>query len=511
MNELFAAGVAEWGDERLVEFWSRRHAETVSFLSRPAGPDVLPYAPFLDSGYEHKKALGNLLSDAWSRCKGLPANVLVPFNPLAMSELRPGKRALWDAAAGIPACSARMKKPVNPNDVRVIRNTNTDWLNVITPALSRAGKVSIDSEWRRPSGPFILDITALEDRDQFMEAAHVLAHLRGDNKPLDRRIHPWESRTAFHLQAAVAELAFARMFGLPVDVSVRDKGVGASRSDFPYGIELKSTSRMSSPLLRVPWATNEAPYPDKTMCIVSSAVLVESAPVGWKTGSMASTTRDRWACLPSMAVVVGWELVDVVMHAQTGVYDGRGEETPPINYVMQPYDLRSPGDLWAYLALAHANGMPIDMDGRMYYDDFVRSDRYRELAGRTPALPCRECMRTGLGVLKPSKPYDPGAPDKEWDRYATERKKLFVLLENAQVEYEALTYGKSEARVREERKRKLAASNAWRKSVKDASRVDTIEFRKSRGKAMSTRDRKFLARMQQGENERDQTGKDTGD
>jgi hypothetical protein len=239
------------------------------------------------------------------------------------------------------------------------------------------------------------------------------------------------------------------------------------------------------------------------MCIVSSAVLVESEPVGWKTGSMAVTTRDRWACLPSMAVLVGWELVDIVMHAQTGVYDGRGEEKPPVNYVMQPYDLRSPSDLWAYLALAHGNDVPVDTEGRMLYEDFIRSDQYEEMVDRTPALPCRECMRTGFGVLRPSKPYDPGNPDKEWDRYAAERKKLFSLLETAQVEYESLTYGKSQMRVREERKRKLAASNAWRKTIKDASRVDTIEFRKSRGKVVSLRDRKFLVRMQRGKDEQE--------
>jgi hypothetical protein len=89
------------------------------------------------------------------------------------------------------------------------------------------------------------------------------------------------------------------MFGLPVDVSVREPGVGASRPDFPYGIEVKSTSRVASPMLRVPWATNEAPYPDRTIYIVSSAVLVESKPVGWKTGSMAVPTGIR------MSEVVG--------------------------------------------------------------------------------------------------------------------------------------------------------------------------------------------------------------
>ncbi|GAG27616.1 unnamed protein product, partial [marine sediment metagenome] len=247
-----------------------------------------------------------------------------------------------------------------------IRGINSHWDNVIVPAFSRVGPLGLNGEILRPRAPWIFDLMEMPEGWFLLEAAHVLAHMRGDIKPSYRGYSKQHSKTSGHIQKSIGELITALAYDVPLDTGLRDDGKPAEPDMPHYGIEIKTSSRFNLPYLRAPWDNREALRFDETLAVINAGVFIQPHPYGFNTGSMKHHRRDRWCCLPSMVVIAGWETVDVITH-QPLVSARPNKMKSPVCYGVHPSDMMSPDLLWAYLALGHeAKGMA-ETDERYRY------------------------------------------------------------------------------------------------------------------------------------------------
>lgn len=464
--------------EEVVEFLAERYRLLTSAdgnICTPAPAGVYRYWPFSNSAYPYSRQLGDITGYPWDKLTAMEPGKLLHPNPFELSTVRKRKDGvpcfrIWDSAVAIRACSYRSNTPREIREIRPIRKTNTFWYNTILPALQRVGPLGLNSAILRPAAPYVLDFTRMEHTRawKLFEAAHVLAHLRADNKSDKRKYAAVMGRTSGRFMEAVSEIAVSILYDLPMDVS--DKMAGrVAEPDLYYLTELKTSSHIRTGAIRLPCSNNEAPRFDRTLSAMLVTVLIEPPPAGFINGRMTWSEHDRWTGLPTLAIVAGWEGIDFITHQVLG-----NIPNSPINYITRCEDLLTPDTYWYYLWLARQartlSGEPLFEDPRVaaarpssrwrYIDDWLVSKEYAVLLAETPPLPCKTCMQINTHAEgAPKRPRGPRPDTKEeaspeWLAWWKAEKDIYEIAKNAVEFYESLWYGGAVAiRNRKDRKR----------------------------------------------------------
>jgi hypothetical protein len=304
---------------------------------------------------------------------------------------------------------------------------------------------------------------------KLFEAAHVLAHLRADDKAERKHHANIMGKTSGRFMEAISEIVVSIFYDLPLDVSDKMAGtVGEPDGYFQY--ELKTSSWTKAGFIRLPCINNEAARFDRTLAVMLVNVLIEPPPVGLITGGMTWTEHDRWTGLPTLAIVAGWEGIDYIVHQVIGCASAHS----PLNYVARCEDLLPPETFWYYLWLARqartATGEPLFEDPRIavknstrwrYLDEWLDSPEYMALLAQTPPLPCKTCMQINTRAEgAPKRPYGPRPTNKkdaskDWLAWMKAEEDVYEIAKNAIEAYEALWYGGAVA-MRNRRARKRA-------------------------------------------------------
>lgn len=471
MGKKFERATEAWTPERLADFLERRYRLLTEAEGNICTPGEYPsYRPFYDDTYEYRKDIGMLESAPWPDLMKLPAKQLLHPNPFELSTVRTSRTGgkcyrCWDSAIAIQACDLRGATVTSLSKVPAIRNINSHWHNTLHATFGHVGPLGPGGKVLRPTGPFVLDLTAMGDFGwTIREAAHVLAHLRADIKPSTSWIDE-RNKVGWHNTAALTEIAYGLLFDVPIDVTAKDRG-RPGEPDTYYGVELKSSTYVQSPMIRMPINGREAARPDETLAVMLFGVFVEPVPYGLFTRSTAHRPEDRWACGPSLIACVGWECMDYISHMPLGKFAENAKS--PVNYVLRGLDLLPPEDHWAYLALAKRDRPPPDTGPGSrwrYVRDWIESEEYQELRARTPALPCEQCYlinRETDGAPKHPRGKRPKVPKArlpaEWKLYDEEIDHCLMLIEKSVAEYEPLYYSRT-GYPKLDRKKRRAAHN----------------------------------------------------
>lgn len=495
-GDSFKKNIAEWSVERLEEFLAYRRwlisEGPASICLASTAKGVSKHAPFMSSDYPHAAIMGSVSSKEWRAVMRADHKDLVSPDPFTPSPYRSGGKKVWDAAVGIPACQHRSVNLISMAATPVLRNCNRHWNEVIVPALRTVGPLGTNGAILRPESPMIVDFTKIKNGWIYIEAAHVLAHLRGDTKRVSKNAGAIPSATTGHFQASLANIAVALIYDLPLYIGRYDEGMHAM-PDFPdFGIEVKSSSRFGMPFLRAPWLNNEALRFDSTLAVVNVGVFIEPHPYGYNSGTLEPLKNDHWCCMPTMAMITGWETVDVITH-QPLVSAKIDDPYSPICYGMHPADLMPPDLLWAYLALGQRSigRPPIVDDKHVYVDEWVKSPGFIELVKQTRPLPCKMCIALNQrteGVPrrpagrrpKPSKIKD----HKEWKEYYAEIAKILGILDAAVLRYEPRFYGTTRAILKRTRKLRNAGWKARMCVINDERLFDEAIDKVRKGKTL---------------------------
>ena len=489
--------------DEVAEFLAKRyHLLTTADgnICTPAAHGVSKYWPFTNSEYHYTPQLGHINNYPWDKLLAMDPKKLIHPNPFELSQLRRRKDGtpcfrIWDSTVAIPACSYRTNRPMDVKDIAPVRRNNTFWLQTILPALQRVGPLGMNGDIVRTSGRYILDFTRMEHKYgwKLMEAAHVLAHLRADDKAEHRKYATVMGRTSGRFMEAVSEITAAMFYDLPMDVTNKMTGTVAEPDTY-FLTELKSSSKTRIGAIKLPCLNNEAPRFDRTLSVMLVNILIEPPPLGFITGGMTWQEHDRWTGMPTLAIIAGWEGIDYITHQALG-------ETPgsPIDYVVPCVDLLDPDSYWYYLWLARQavkpSGEPLFEDPRVaaarpdsrwrYIDEWIESPEYAKLLAQTPPLPCKSCMQINTaaeGAPKRPRGRRPANKDeasKEWLAWFKAEDDIYGIAKNAIESYETLWYGGANA-MRTRRARKKAHN----------AKMDRIYLRAGFNKLQTTLDAK---------------------
>lgn len=401
----------------------RYHRMTVGpgNICQPDGKEIDWYHPFNRANYQWQHKLGSFSSPPWLFLKGLRPEAILSGDPWAPSQSRQGGWRVWDGAAAVPRCTLRGDRVKRYQDIVPVRNCNTSWLEQMEPAMRRTGPLGFGGEVLRPSGDFILDLTTNELGWQILEAAHALAHLRGDVRvrSFSKQRAASTGRTSGNFAGAVGEIVFSILYDLPMDVTARENNDPGS-PDAQYGIEIKTSTSFLDPLMKIPWNSRESPQPDKTLAVVQMAVYIEPHPKSYETQTDTIEPGDNWRCMPTIVAVAGWECMDVIAHQPLTADQldaKRNDAHLSYLYTMKAADLMEPGLLWGYLkGGVAAQGPPVVNERYQYFEQWIQSDAYKQLIANTPPLVCSECMTFVKSDKAPRHAYlniKPGHPEYE--------------------------------------------------------------------------------------------------
>lgn len=416
----FEAVIAEWPEDKATEFM-RKRKEQAHYICVEA-QDQEPFYPFYRMNYVHRAAIpGRLPEDYAERTRAMGYANLIPVDPFTPSPLRQRGLLLWDAVAGIPASAIRPPRIVKTRMLATNRNTNAHWIETMMPALGRVGRLVVGGEYLRPRGPFIYDLMYDPLGWRMLEGAHALAHRVAEMKPAESKKRMlYAGSTHFHVQRFLALMCVCRAYGLPLDVWRLDDDPGTPNVR-QYGIDVKTSSYFRTPILKLTADNREAPKPDETLALVSTGVFIEPHPHGVTTGTGNWKEVNRWSCSPTVVLIAGWELMDVVSHQSLCATDP-DDKSEPICYGMSPADLQGPDTFGAYLRFAAKNrGMP-EVDGRRYWfvEDWLNSQDFKNAVDTAPPLPCWGCMR--LNMKADGAPRRPeGKPPRRWEEARADR------------------------------------------------------------------------------------------
>ena len=368
-----------------------RHRLAIDNICTPSGlTDMSAYEPFVSGRYPHARRLGRMTQEPWLTITGQNPATLVPIDPYAPSQYRPGRTAVWDAAAGIPAARIRPRALVDAGKATPVRSCNTTWLGPITRGMTRIGPILPGGQFVRPNGQFIVDLLYNTLGWKILEGAHILTHRRHRDYQ-KKQIEAGLPVTSKYLQRYVAELVTCMQYGLPVDVG---EEVAPTRlAVAQYGLDIRVSDRFRSPVMKVPWSNENAPIPDRTMGFISTGVFIEPVPAGAILESENWLECNRWTCLPTMVSIAGWEMVDVVSHFPVGLLNPFDQASAKC-YVVHPADLMPPDTLPDLMEAAiAARGKPM-MDGVRYFrvEDWLDSADYKRGLAVTPPFPCSACL-----------------------------------------------------------------------------------------------------------------------
>lgn len=466
----FELETAKWRDPaKMSEFLALRRRLLVDGPGGICDPVEIrrlsKYAPFEDSEYPYLEQLGPLSKEPWrSVLKQEPADLIDP-NPFAPSRFREGGLSVWDASIGIPMCKTRPPEVLHMSRVPALRHSNTYWDNEAVPSMNHIGPLGPSGMLLRPKGEWIFDLTQMKDGWFLLEAAHALAHWRGDIKWDERKFAHDLTKTGGHLIKSIGEVLVSYVFDLPIDLDQRVDNEPGEPDNLQYGFHIRTSSRFHLPFVRLPWCNREAPLIDKSLAVINVGVYIQPHPYGFTRGTMEVGKRDHWACMPTIVVISGWEAMDFITH-QALASIAPDSKYAAVCYTAHPSDLLPPETFWAYLELARqARGEPEVNDRYMYLHDWMDSEAFAGLAGSTPGLPCRDCLLWNNDADgKPKRPEGrrpktvTKAREPKWYKYDSEIRSVYKIVDQAGANYEGKStmYGSPRIakRVRRERKRR---------------------------------------------------------
>lgn len=495
-GDRLQAKLATITDEDLADFCERRYKLLTSepgHICTPF-PQELAHMPFADNEYAHRELVGSLFAGAWPEICAMDPKVLLHPNPFELSALRkpyklePGPDEnpadvqayrIWDATIGVPACYPRSGRTRHIRDIPSSRKINEFWLHQSLPALHHVGPLGPEGAVVRPTGALILDLTRSAMGWQILEAAHVLAHLRGDDKPPDRDFAEILGQTAGRFVQAVTEIWVSIYYDLPLDVSRKDCGKPGDPDTY-FLTEVKSSSEFVNPVIRLPWMNREAPRLDSTLSVLLTSVHYEPHPYGYNMRTNMAGPSDHWCCMPTIVAIAGWEGIDYVTHQPLGTLSDRPKA--PVDYVVRAEDLLPPDTYWYYLALAlrakDAQGRPLferpwaltgaRAERWQYFSEWIKTPAYGALRARTPPLPCRSCMtlnkHTEGAPLPPKDIPLRGAKAKKHPlvkKWTGEITKIYNILLDAVTRYESAVWYRSVTQAARTRRARKATWNKY--------------------------------------------------
>lgn len=393
----------------------------------PADSDILKFYPFEHAEYKYKHRVGRLSEEPWSTlCGKQPVSLLNP-DPFALSNRG---LACWDTAVAIPACVLRSGHVTTINQLTPSRNVNTYWLTAMTEAMRHIGPRAT-GEILRPVAPFLADLTKMDQGYMLLEAAHILAHERGDEDSIIGYKAFDATTTLYHFKQAIAELIVGLLYDIPIYVDKLSANQARGKPTMPAGIVVNTTDDFKSPILYVDCAGNDSLAFDEATVIIHVALYTEPHPYGYVDGTNRVKTDDYWCCHPTMINIIGWECVDYITHQQIV------ELNRKTYYGIHHNDLLPPDMLIPLL--------PEMPRGTGWYkvEQWMTSSDFNMKYWRTPPLPCKNClMHNRKTELRPVKP-DGKAPKRlekkhtAWRHYTAAIRAIFTIIQQASMWREA--------------------------------------------------------------------------
>ena len=394
--------LACWPQEEVNKILEKRRNDAISGpgnLVTPGPKNGFERFPFETSGYQHRALIGSLTDKKWWDVLRADPASLVALDPYQASQYRQGGYMAWDAAIGVPGCASRPPKPVKADRVPSVRGTNRYWDKVLVPALGRVGNLGPGGSRIRPEGKYILDLMVHPKGWKILEAAHAMAHRVGAYKTRVRRDNTRYARspTVFHVQRMLGQLAVCMEYGLPFDTWMIEEGFPGMPDIEQYGIDIVTSSVFRNPTLRIPCMSSESPRLDKNIAMVSVGVFIEPHPSGLEQPGTIWHEINRFSCQPTMVVISGWELVDVLTH---GSICANNPDRPNeiLAYGVAVNDLQGPDSFPAVLAKAVEHHGEPKFDYKRYWpvEEWLDSKNLQDLIAQTPPLPCVDCMRFNM-------------------------------------------------------------------------------------------------------------------
>ena len=484
------------------EFFQARKEHTVKLLAVDKKNEEPGY-PFDDPEYPHAGIIDEKIDSTMRmRWKNSKPEELVSADPLAESGC--GWPVVWDAAVGLPASKMRGNTAYLLKNLPVPRHINDTWQNKTMIDLSHIGRVTPESEYRRPKGDWLLDLVLDPKGWKLLELAHMLAHKAEDEELLARRPRPYtygQNCSMFHL--FLFKVFMCRKFGLPIDVQMSGDDPNTNDMFDRYRIMASVGTQLRNPVLKVAANGKACMEPGVPVCVVCGSVHIEPTPHAAATGSDRWLEMNRWSCEPTITTFAGWELVDVVTHAPLLV-DGKYSKTK--FYALTPPALQESDKFHFYIECAEEKYGKCVADNSRYWlvDDYIDSEDFKKALLESPPLPCKRCFQLNMQsdgspmkpkVEKPDKPAKKGetptVAQQEWAEWEAKMEKILGLVETATRFMELREQGALDAR----RTRK-ARKHAYSKRVNNLRRAKFLA-----GRVKKLRDGGYLSKAEELEEE----------
>ena len=422
-------------------FFQKRKEQALRLLE-VGGENEDPMYPFDSSEYIYADVLDEYLDSSMRRMlmNSNPADI-VTDNPFEQSK-HAAWPSVWDAAVGLPASKMRGDKVYTIKTLPIPRHINDTWQNKTMIDLSHIGRVTPESEYRRPSGNWILDLVSDTNGWKLMELAHMLAHKAEDEDALSRRPRPYsygQNCSLFH--SMLFKVFMCRKFNKPIDVEMSSDDPDTQDMFDRFKIISTVGTELRNPVLRISADGRDCIKPGSAICVVCGSVHIEPTPHAAATGTDRWLEMNRWSCEPTITAFAGWELVDVVMHAPL-TYRGRAGGS--CDYTLTPPALQEASTFENYLACAADNVGDCVADNKRYWlvDEYIQTKRFEEDLLKSPPLPCKRCFK--LNMQSDGSPMRPkserperkskGQPteaQREWDEWDARMEKIFGIVETA--------------------------------------------------------------------------------
>lgn len=357
---------------------------------------------------------------------------------------------VWSHIMLTPYCLGATVPVLDRKEIPPLPNVNTDW-DAILGCLNNVGRPSGSGEFRRPEGPFVLDLVKAPNGRKLLEAAHAVAHARAMA----------EGEVSGHggFLEALAEMFLAMRWHVTFHCPTLGEILGDDRSRGDegafgwHGIKVVTSTRPRKPWLTMPAVGPEGPRVGRDCIAVLVGVHLEAEP--WATREGNPNTEDetwlemnRWSCMPSLLCLSGWKGMDEMMKAPLVLpYRNSGKEdvcaTMPVTALDPPSALDALVAQQSSVSVRCANPAL----GVWFVEDFLESRWLKALLSVTPPLPCRDCLR--LNMASPGAPTRPATrrPDmskvkgrrtqsldeaeREWSEYDAKVDRIFKVVDKA--------------------------------------------------------------------------------
>ena len=357
---------------------------------------------------------------------------------------------VWSHIMLTPYCLGATVPVLDRKEIPPLPNVNTDW-DVILGCLNNVGRPSGSGEFRRPSGPFVMDLVKGPNGRRLLEAAHAVAHARA--------MAEGEASRHVGFLEALAEMFLAMRWHITFHCPTLGEILGDDHSSGDegafgwHGIKVVTSTRPRKPWLTMDAVGPRGPKVGRDRIAVLVGVHLEPEP--WSTREGNPNTEDetwlemnRWSCMPSLLCLSGWKGMDEMMKAPLVLpYKNSGKEdvcaTMPVTALDPPSALDALVEQQSSVSVRCAN----PATGSWFVEDFLESRWLKALLSVTPPLPCRDCLR--LNMASPGAPTRPATrrPDmskvkgrrtqnldeaeREWSEYDAKVDRIFKVVDKA--------------------------------------------------------------------------------